>query len=68
MSRQSSWHGWARVPRDQVMRMFVGGRLGLAALGLVLGLPLSLLALRAVSSQIGATEAEQALRRSRCSL
>jgi ABC-type antimicrobial peptide transport system permease subunit len=49
--------------RDQVVRMFVGGGLRLAALGLVLGLPLSLLALRAITSEIGASEAEQALLR-----
>jgi predicted permease len=48
---------------DQVVRMFVGGGLRLAALGLVLGLPLSLLALRAVTSELGTTAAEQALLR-----
>jgi putative ABC transport system permease protein len=46
--------------RDQVVRMFVGGGLRLAGLGLVLGLPLSLLALRAVRGEIGTTAAEAA--------
>lgn len=49
---------------DQIVRMFVRGGLRLAGLGLVLGLPLSLLALRAVSGEIGATAAEAAALRS----
>jgi ABC-type antimicrobial peptide transport system permease subunit len=49
---------------DQVVRLFVGGGVRLAGLGLVLGLPLSLLALRAVSGEMGATGSEAAALRS----
>jgi putative ABC transport system permease protein len=49
---------------DQIVRMFVRGGVRLAGLGLVLGLPLGLLALRAVSGEMGATGSEAAALRS----
>jgi ABC-type antimicrobial peptide transport system permease subunit len=47
---------------DQIVRMFVRGGVRLAGLGLVLGLPLSLLALRAVSGEMATGSEAAALR------